>query len=165
MSHRVGGSNRYAKHSTGGGGSSGSVDHVQVTNLRQNPPPYLKSKVKSISDTDLGRSVRQPLVAAPRLLEHCGFAKNHLAHAPITERSDQAPAFEWTTASNNSRPTRSACTQDTQQPVEEAADEEKKDYTKLVLENKHHRSSGKQTAPISHHKYNDKSVGQQSHKR
>lgn len=76
MSHRLGGTNRYAKNSTGGCAGVG-IDHVEATNLKQSRP-YLKGKVKSISDTDLGKSMHRH-VSAPRL-KKSEVQTNYQAH-------------------------------------------------------------------------------------
>lgn len=139
MSHRLGGTNRYAKHSTGGvGGSAADVDHVEATNLKQ-PPPYLKSKVKSMSETELVKSRRQQV-------ENNDFGQNHQAHTP-----NQASTLAWNCLLPSTSDTHTAPLNDTHQAEE---------YTKLVRENPHRNKQ----AAITRNKNNDKGIGPPGHK-
>lgn len=128
MSHRLVGTNRYAKNATGGCDGDAGADHVEVTNFKQ-PPPYLKGKVKSISDTDLGKSMRHPTLS-PRV-DNSDFAPNRTRKLPPTPTSDTPPL------------------NDTHQ-------QSSQDYAKLVLE-KQHRN--KQAIIGRHKKNNDTGVG------
>lgn len=129
MSHRLVGTNRYAKNATGGCDGDAGADHVEVTNFKQ-PPPYLKGKVKSISDTDLGKSMRHPTLS-PRV-DNSDFAPNRTRKLPPNPTSDTPPR-------NDTH----------QQPSSQ-------DYAKLVLE-KQHRN--KQAIIGRHKKNNDTGIG------
>lgn len=146
MSHRLVGTNRYAKP-TATGGCDG-VDHSEVTNFKQ-PPPYLKGKVKSISENDLGKSMRHPLSSSSpssQRVENCDFdpnnqqARNRKRLLPPTP--DTAPAQNDTT----------------HQPSSSS-----EDFAKLVLE-KQHRN--KQALIIGRNKNNnnDQGIGPPGHK-
>lgn len=86
MSHRIGGTTRYAKHSTSG---CDGAEHVEVTNFKQ-PPPYFKSKVKSISETDLGESSR--VTISVQRMEDYNFDAKHQA---LTHSHNQASPLTW----------------------------------------------------------------------
>lgn len=86
MSHRIGGTPRYVKHSTGG---CDGAEHVEVTNFKQ-PPPYFKSKVKSISETDLDDSPR--VTISVERIENYNFDGNHQA---LTHSNNQASPLAW----------------------------------------------------------------------
>lgn len=151
MSHRMAGTNRYSKHSTGGNGgasTAGGVDHVEVTNFKA-PPPYLKGKAKSISETDLGRPMRNT-ISAKRTTDKIDFAQNHRAPTP-----DQASVSPWTTL----LPT--TTTESTTASVSPQIDtHQSEDYTKLVLE----KPLRNKQAAITRHKSNNKGMGPPSHK-
>lgn len=150
MSHRMGGTNRYTKHSTGGNGrdsSGGGGDHVEVTNFKA-PPPYLKGKVKSISETDLGRPMRKTILAK-RTTDKNDFAQNHRAHTP-----DQASVSPW----NSLLP--ATTTDNTAADSPQIDTHQSEDYSKLVLE----KPLRNKQAAITRNKNNNKGMDPPSHK-
>lgn len=90
MSHRLGGTTRFPKHTTATSGSEGA-DHVATSNLKQ-PPPYFKSKAKSVSATSLGLGEAPKRIAiTEQNRENYTFEPHHQAHA-----HDQASSLLWT---------------------------------------------------------------------
>lgn len=147
MSHRLGGTNRYSKHSTGGC-NGGSVDHVEVTSLKPQPP-YLKGKVKSISETDLGKSLSKSNIA-----DH-HHQTQHLTNS-VFNRNNQAFTHDQATASlwkhPKSSPTNSiVVSHDAQRP---------KGYAQSVLDKPHRHHP----ITIRRNKSNDVGIGTTGHK-